>query len=290
MFASPCYSDDPCLDFIEYFSGQQAVTNACLASGLNSAAFDVANDKFRQDMNGIWGFVHALQLLRQLHPAVGLVWLGTVCNTWVFMSRNSTMRTWKSPRGDLRRRCVLKGNKQAARSAAIISICFARRCGFVLEQPGSSILWRHPAMAHVQRVARSFGGRWHLICTYMHHFGAGHVKRTELCSNESWTHHLARAHPGRVRTEKPAATTRRRKSDGKLQCSGTRHLKSTQTYPVGFGVEVATSVHEFRTFYDDVKCERGVCDESSDEDGDPWQDLDLADVLRVLRAAHPLQA
>ena len=177
-----------------------------------------------------------------LQPGHGLVWLGTVCSTWVFMSRNSTMRTSTNPRGDLRRRSVLKGHRQASRSAAIIAFCFARRAGFVLEQPGSSILWRHPAMAHVQRIARSCGGRLHQICAYMHHFAAGHIKRTELCSNESWIHHLSRPHPGRVANEHPAATARVRK-DGKLQCSGTCHLKSTQTYTVQFGAAVAGGCH-----------------------------------------------
>ena len=93
MFASPCYSNDSCLDVIEYFSGQQAVTKGCSWLGLRAVPYDVINDRRYQDLNGVWGFIAALQLLRMLLPGHGLVWLGTVCSTWVFMSRNSTMRT-----------------------------------------------------------------------------------------------------------------------------------------------------------------------------------------------------
>ena len=290
MFASPCYSNNVCLDFVEYFSGQQAVTNGFDSLGLFALPYDVINDGRYQDLNSTWGFIHALQLLRMLEPLTGLMWLGTVCSTWVFMSRNSTMRTVRNPRGDLRRRCVLKGNKQAARSAALIAFCFARRMGFVLEQPGSSILWLHPAIAHVERVARcAVGGRWHRVCTYMHHFAGSHIKRTELCSNESWIHHLSRPHPGRVHSAQPAATTRRRKADGKLQCSGTAHLKATQTYTREFGDQVAGSVMNFRKFFDDVGCERGQTefgDSDSDSD-DPWEDVQLGDILRSLQAMHP---
>ena len=295
MFCSPCYSNNVCLDFVEYFSGQQAVTNGIASLGLYAVPYDVINDGRYQDLNSIWGFIHALQLLRMLEPVTGLIWLGTVCSTWVFMSRNSTMRTPRNPRGDLRRRCVLKGNRQAARSAALIAFCFARRMGFVLEQPGSSILWLHPAMAHVERVAReALGGRWHRICTYMACFSANHIKRTELCSNESWIHHLSRSHPGRVAsTGQPAAVSRKRK-DGKVQCSGTAALKATQTYTEAFGVATSEAVSSFRRFYDDVKCTRGQqelgadSDDSDDsDDGGPWEDLELSQIVQALQAMHP---
>ena len=85
----------------------------------------------------------------------------------------------------------------------------------------------------------------------MFHFSAKHVKRTELCSNESWIHNLSRRHPGRVDDIVCTATTRVR-SDGKKQCSGTSALKQAQTYTEAFGAAVAESVMEVRGFFDDV--------------------------------------
>ena len=210
------YSNACVLDCIEFFSGQGQCTSAFLARGLRAIPYDVLNCPRYQDFNGNWGFVCALQHMRQLTPLHGLVWLGTVCSTWIFMSRNSTMRTESNARGDVGRRCVQHGNRQAARSALILAWCYSRMCGFVLEQPGSSILWRHPAMLHVQKVALALQFRFFMISTYMHHFNAGHVKRTELASNESFIHHLSRCHPGQraAGIGAPTATTRVRR-DGK---------------------------------------------------------------------------
>ena len=280
------YANGTIVDCIEYFSGEAAVTRALLAKGLRAMEFDVKNCPRYQDLNGNWGFVAALQHLRQLTPRQGFIWLGTVCSSWVFMSRNSSMRTDSDPRGDLGRRFVQRGNRQAARSALIIAWCYSRLCGFVLEQPGSSIIWRHPAMLHVQKCALAMGGRWHLTSTYMFHFSAKHVKRTELCSNESWIHNLSRRHPGRVDDIVCTATTRVR-SDGKKQCSGTAALKQTQTYTAAFGAALAESVMEVRGFFDDVQCNRGqLAHVTEDLDADPWEDCELEGVLAVLQDKH----
>ena len=144
-------------------------------------------------------------------------------------------------------------------------------------------------MLHVQNVAKELKFRWHMVSTYMFAFNGSHVKRTELVSNESFTHHLSRGHPGKQAAgigEKTAVTTVR--SDGLKQCSGTRALKDTQTYPLEFGREVATALTQFRQFYDDCGCTRGqlnVLEDPLDESG-PWDDAELEGVLRVLRIEH----
>ena len=149
-------------------------------------------------------------------------------------------------------------------------------------------------MLHVQKIAKQMNFRWHMVSTYMFAFNGPHLKRTELVSNESFTHHLSRDHPGKQAPssrehEKTATTTVR--GDGKKQCSGTRALKDTQTYTIEFGREVATGLTQFRTFYDDCGCTRGQIEEledSLDEPGElgPWDDAELEGVLHVLRCQH----
>ena len=284
------FSNEACLDCVDFFSGEQACTNAFAAAGLRAIGYDVLNDAVFQDLCGVLGMISALQHVRMLVPGYGLVWLGTVCSTWVFVSRNSTMRTDGNARGDISRRCVRRGNRQAARSALIMALCFSLRLGFCLEHPGSSILFRHPALLCVQRVAlAALSGRWHQVSTYMAHFEALHVKKTELLSNESWIHHLERGHPGRriaLAGGQPTCTKRTR-ADGRKQCSGNgAHLKNTQTYTACFGTSVCGAFVDLRTYYDDVPCERRHCEvaENDGEDGeDAWADLDLDACAAFLR-------
>ena len=132
-----------------------------------------------------------------------------------------------------------------------------------------------------------------MVSTYMFHFAMTqaekHVKRTELCSNESWVHNLGRRHPGRVDCGAPTATTSVRR-DGRRQCSGTAALKQTQTYSAEFGRCVAESLMDVRGFFDDVQCNRGQFAhdplELEDLDEDPWEDCDLESVLQVLQDTH----
>ena len=131
----------------------------------------------------------------------------------------------------------------------------------------------------------------YMVSTYMFAFHGSHLKRTELVSNESFTHHLYREHPGKRASlsrehEKTATTTVR--SDGKKQCSGTNALKDTQTYSLQFGREVATALTQFRTYYDDCGCTRGQFDvpEEPLDDSGPWDDAELEGVLQVLRIQH----
>lgn len=279
------------LDTMDFFSGKAQVTRHFRKRGLRSLEYDVVNNPKYQDLNGTWGFIHALQGLRRLTPHTAIVWLGTVCSTWIFMSRNSTMRTHLNPQGDTQRRCVRNGNRQAARSALIIAWCVARCMGFVLEQPASSLLWRHPSLVHVQQVARAMGARWHQIKTYMFHYEAGHMKKTELLSNESWTHMIANEHPGKASGSKsaPPTATVTVRSDGKKQCTGTDALKGTQEYTAAFGKAVASAAIEERSFFDDCQCKRGQFTtehNSDDEEQDPWGDAELDGVAAALLRYH----
>ena len=179
MHCLPEFAIDFLLDTVEFFAGEAQVTKNWAASGLRSLAYDVKEDKKYQNLNGDWGFIAALQALRRLRPGRGCTWMGTVCSTWVFMSRASTMRTELNPQGDVSRRCVVRGNRQASRSSLVMAYCYSRLCGFVLEQPASSLLWHHPSLRHVQRVAVNvLRSRYHRVSLYMYHYNAKHMKKT----------------------------------------------------------------------------------------------------------------
>ena len=289
--------DNSCnIDAVEYFSGKAQVTRNLALRGLVAVSFDILDDEVYQNINGILGWINALQILRRVKSATGLAWLGTVCSTWVFLSRDSTMRSQQDARGDRNRRCVRAGNRQAARSAAIIAIAYCRKLAWVLEQPGSSILWYHPAMLHCQHIALSLGLMWHHIETYMHFFEAKHLKKTVLCSNESWTQNLARGHPGHkgVRKHKSGpktAVSSVRKSDGKKQTTGDKSgvLKGTQEYTAKFGFEVTESFLDFRNFFNDLDNTGGHIDSNSDSDSgseNVWEDLEISQVFEFLNSQH----
>ena len=126
----------------------------------------------------------------------------------------------------------------------------------------------------------------------MWHFAGEHHKRTELLSNESWTHNLSNAHPGAAANaaaaKAPTATTSTR-ADGRKMCTGTKHLKSTQTYTPTFGKAVSASFLELRTFFDDLACTRGqddLDDITLDLEADPWADASLDSVADALLRFH----
>ena len=289
------YAIENFLDTVEFFAGEAQVTKNWAAMGLASLDYDIKNDMKYQSLNSNWGFIHALQCLRRLRPRRGCAWLGTVCSTWVFMSRASTMRTKLKPQGDVSRRCVVNGNRQASRSALVMAFCYAKACGFVLEQPASSLLWHHPSLLHVQRVAVNvLHSRWNRVSLYMSHYNATHIKKTELLSNESWTHNLSNSHPGERTTSAkksaadaaPTATLHVR-ADGRKMCSGTKHLKAAQTYTRELGKACASSLKELRTYFDDVARTRGQIDlQDLSESRDPWSDASLDHVADALIRYH----
>ena len=130
----------------------------------------------------------------------------------------------------------------------------------------------------------------------MHFFDAPHLKKTVLCSNESWTQNLARGHPGHAAAKSrkrgpPTATSRIRKSDGKKQTTGDKSgvLKGTQEYTARFGFEVVESFLDFRNYFDDLDNDAGHIasnSDSDDDDANPWEDLKISAVFEFLNSQH----
>ena len=196
MFQSTIFSNIRDVDALEFFAGASAVTKNLALKGLLAINYDIGIGGSSMDWNSGEGYVTALQLWRRL-VSRGLLWLGTVCSTWIFLSRWSTHRTTGNAIGDTSSAFVREGNRQTARSALMMVLALANDFCFVLEQPLTSMMMKFPPMLHVAKMCRQYGYVMHKIETYMKVFGHAENKGTLLFSNELWTHGLIREKPGR---------------------------------------------------------------------------------------------
>ena len=74
---------------------------------------------------------------------------GIKCSPWVALSRPTTLRSFFNPLGNQNLSSVEEldqGNLQASRMALVRCLVLALGEVFVVEQPSSSLLWRHPRL------------------------------------------------------------------------------------------------------------------------------------------------
>ena len=81
-------------------------------------------------------------------------WSGIKCATWVAISRPTTLRSFFSPLGNRELLCVEEGNQMAARTALLLLLVGVLSGVFVVEQPSSSLLFRHPRLQWVCGIVR----------------------------------------------------------------------------------------------------------------------------------------
>lgn len=117
-----------------------SISGACHFLGLVTAAFDSAID-LDMDFMSPMGLLLAVQLLRRCKPG-SVIWLGPPCSTWVFMSRSTTGRRASTPLGSSRR--AHEANTLVERMCAILYFAHSQGLSFIIEQPSSSLMNRHP--------------------------------------------------------------------------------------------------------------------------------------------------
>lgn len=285
MFQSSRFSNEQNIFCVEFFAGYGAV-NRRVEEHFNmpTLGYDVLYG-CEQDFNGSLGFITALQWFR-LIVCFGWSWYGTVCSTWVFMSRSSVGRSKTDWRGNTTFACVREGNRQVARTALLMTLSYARGQGFVLEQPQSSMMLDSRPMAWVAERARRMRMRWHVVDTFMGAFKPGHIlKPTILATNRTSVLAMARPRPPTIQPCTVVRKTVRR--DGKKVITGKKkELKETQRYPEEFGIAVA------KTLANDKCTQARIAEPVSlgswqdlDDDSDaedPWLDLDLEGCLTFL--------
>ena len=89
------------------------------------------------------GFSNAVFQLLNVRPGGGHT-SAPVCSTWVFMSRGSTHRSVSNPLGRRDSDAVQIGNLLAARAICLLLIASATGIFWVMEQPGTSLMYLHP--------------------------------------------------------------------------------------------------------------------------------------------------
>ena len=294
LHQSEAYSDTRDLYLVEYFCGAGAVwRNVQTICGLPTLGYDIAHGPSEDFNSDTIGFITALQWWRRL-MACAWIWLGTVCSTWVFMCLASTGRSTTVPRGNTRQSCVREGNRHVGRSALLMSLQYATKRGFMLEQPGTSLMLKSHAMLWIKRCADHIGSHFFVIDTYMGAFASQHLKHTLLCSNRLNVCDLRAPRPALVSAQ--TAVTKFVDKNGRRRCTGNKgELKATQQYTETFGQAVATAMKETLTpepyakFFDDYEQKETLTptevlptEDDDDYEEHPWCDVELQPVLEFL--------
>ena len=122
---------------VEYFSGDEAVSNGMRMHGFNMFSFDIRRNP-NHDMLSDAGFISALILVMCVMPG-GFAWLAPVCSSWIWLCRGRTGRNPARPEGR-NTKFVRRGNAICARSILIAACLVARDCMVVIEQPMQSVM------------------------------------------------------------------------------------------------------------------------------------------------------
>ena len=223
---------------IEFFAGVGNVAGAFQKEDLMSLAYDRFHDASgrpddAQDLCSDRGFMTALTWLWSLKLG-HLAWLGTVCSTWVLMSRGSTGRSPSAPLGNTLFESVANANMMVARSALLIALCYIKNVAWCLEQPSSSLMEMHPCMEFLKAVCNAFQGwDWIRVSTSMGAFGGPRPKASYLYGNRVWLKQLHRQLKGKSFPSAAEAGVVQTTRNGRM--AGGKHLKRTQEYPEEFG-------------------------------------------------------
>ena len=134
--------DMPKVYCVELFAGVAAFAGGFTSGGFGALTFDRKHGS-EQDINSWDGWLLVLNFIMNVPPG-GLIWLGTVCSTWIVTSRGSTGRSASCVLGSQKYWTVTEANKMAARSALVAFIACIRGVGFVLEQPQTSLMMEMP--------------------------------------------------------------------------------------------------------------------------------------------------
>ena len=264
------------IDYIEWFSGVQSVRNGVALFGYTAMAFDVCNDNL-EDFISLQGMITALVWLMACVPRAGHHF-ATVCSTWIWRSRSSTLRSDAQPMGLLpRSQVVEQANEQVSLMALYIWIIMASDGSWILEQPGSSLMIEHPRM---QQLKEYFKDRWQETGFCMGAYGHQTLKPTKLYSCDGDVHMLKKDVPPELR-EQNAEAENLASVDELGGVTGGSELKSSQAYPVAYGEAVGKMFHHKQRSVEALSSDSDASD--GDDDFNPtdlWEDTKLCKMAR----------
>ena len=231
--------------YLEFFSGDESISKGMRLYGYSGLSFDLRRCV---DHNFLipCGFLAALSACMRVRRG-GLVWWAPPCSSWVFMSRSSTGRA-VSVEGNPFNEAVQAQNILVRRLVHLLTLLIKRGVYFIVEQPRSSIMWKHPVFkrflrrwsgliedAHPQLGAFSLESRKDTILKgYAPHLSSKRLQRKMSRQQRRW-----------MEDGHKTQTTIYWKEDGGVKRSrGTKKLKSTQAYPLGLGCANAGAFFE----------------------------------------------
>ena len=228
------------LQFVEMFAGVGAITSAMQGFGYKGKSMDkefcVADDLLT------WcGLLKALWLVSQVQKG-GVVWLAPPCGNFVWMSRYTTKRSMQNPLGQGANAEL--ANKLVSRVCLIVYFCTCIGVNWVIEQPGSSLLWEHPDVAGLLADLPHRN-----IQTQLGAFGANNVKTLVLVGSVPCLQELqrtvSRSDRARIVKKRLQCGLARRFTDhnGRTRCTGNSNLTLSSAYTRHFGLAVADLFH-----------------------------------------------
>lgn len=234
---TPQFDKARTLDFSEMFAGVATVSRACKTLQLRGHTQDVL---LHSSMNilGCAGFALCLASCLRLR-AGGLLPMGPVCSSWVWLCRRSSGRSFANPAGQVDADWVAGANVMIGRVVLLVALANARCVRVLVEQPGSSLMRRHPRWLWCldEGVVALWEYRFSMAA-----FGAPTMKPTVVYSNDRellvLLSHKAAAFDRRAFRDQPRphTTTVCARADGSKAVTGVKtQLKQSQAYPEDFG-------------------------------------------------------
>ena len=269
----------PPIRLLDYYAGQGLILEEALKRGVAGLSFEINDNKIMEDaltpQGQITQFVFALRL--QEHYQSLAHW-GTVCSSWIWMSRSSTGRAIVQPLGDRWSDSARAGNIMVSRMTLVLYLLVAKRVLWIVEQPSSSLMFLHPRLAQFRRWAGDLE-----VTTAMADFGGNTSKPTTLRGSPPWLPQLERKISAqtrnRLRVEGHALADVQVDEQGRKHVTGNANLKGSQAYPRGYATTVAEHLATQAVAIDSSSSESDYEDNGYSSD---WEDLNLNDVRPMI--------
>ena len=233
------------LTYCEMFAGAQAWSAGMRMYGYEGRSYD---EKYSNEQNFLTpeGFMIAFCTVMNMHVGSVLL-IACPCHSWIWLSRFTCGRHL-DVLGDVTQAMIRAQNALVSRTVYLIILCIKRGVDWIVEQPISSILFRHPRWCYLMR---RFGHMIYQITLDMGSWTLDCVKPTVLYGTAPYLKDLARK---MTTTEKYVVKNNDEKlttstsyvKDGKKRVDGGKDLKVTEHSPMGFGCAHARLYHETR--------------------------------------------
>ncbi|CAK9106488.1 Uncharacterized protein SCF082_LOCUS49598 [Durusdinium trenchii] len=303
---------DEIYDAAEIFAGKGVLSRCLLAGGYATASLDILHftpwlaERTRMgrrklckgnalDLTSPAGFGLLLSTILRSKPSAVFTF-GLVCSSFVAVSRGTTHRSFFLPLGDPTSKSVQLGNILCSRMVLAMILMISRGMVFVLEQPSSSLAYRHPRFQQLLKMTNVWRQAF-----WMRGWGSNTPKRTILWSNSRGVRKFATHKKYAKGKKKNQLATVYIDSNGKKRYQGNSRLKGSQVYPVGFGIRFTrtmpllqkekskpnTIAEDKVPTIDEIKPNDVLpCLDSMD---DLWRDARMSDVLHYLYGGTGVQ-